>query len=574
MAVIPSRSSRRGLAEWTSLATVVVLTLTLAAWLAGFIRQNAAYSFDSDEGIHAYDALRVSAYLRDGDIAGAMTSSTTNWFYPPVHPWLLGAALTLFAASHVSVRLFSLAFYMLDVLLMYTLGRWLAGDTRWPWLAGLTAALPMLAAPPMWIMGSLVYLEMVGVLFILLTFWGYWQGVMGRKWGWLAAGLGMVATGLTKQPYWLFILVPLPLALVIHSGTDRRTLLKRLILMVLPSVMAVLILLAWPMTRSGLTERFAQTRQVVEYAWPLLFAHLAFYVNSILIHFSPSPLIAVGLALAFVASLVCWRDDRLRPLAIFFVWHLLGISTHGGLAPRFLATAIPALWLMGGVWTARAAEAWPRWIAWLRTGNMRWAARLAMLAVIAVLMVTTALGLAQRTAIYPTLYMLSLETDPRAEDLYQWAATQIRPGAIHVGLVNDWDQMSGFALGWELTTRRTTTPRPADLVTVWEMHQLPEPTVENVAAVRDQMNVRGLNYLIAYTAPGVGVKRLQDTITVLGDKVRLLGVRDLPLRWYWPEKLEDRLYAGEFLYDEQLRQALEQGGTDRSQTVHVYAYTP
>jgi hypothetical protein len=138
--------------------------------------------------------------------------------------------------------------------------------------------------------------------------------------------------------------------------------------------------------------------------------------------------------------------------------------------------------------------------------------------------------------------------------------------------------MSGPALEWELTARRAreanSAPRRADLVTVWEMHRLPEPTSESVAALRAQMNARGVNTLVAYTAPGVGIKRLQGTITILGDKTRLLGERDFPLRWYWPDKIDDRLYDGESLDEEQLQAAIDQLGTDRSLTVQVYAYTP
>jgi hypothetical protein len=230
---------------------------------------------------------------------------------------------------------------------------------------------------------------------------------------------------------------------------------------------------------------------------------------------------------------------------------------------------------MGGAWAAHAADAWPRWIASLPSGG-KWAVRFAAWAAIVALMVTSALGLAQRVTLYPTLYRLSLETDTRAEELYRWTAEQISSGPVRIGLVNDWDQMSGPALGWELTTRRApdAASRRADLVTVWEMHRLPDPMPETIGALRDQMNARGLNTLVAYTAPGVGIKRLQGTLTILGDKTRLLGQRDFPLRWYWPDRLDDRLYEGQPFDQEQLQEATDRLGTDRSLTVQVYAYEP
>lgn len=578
MAAASEQKAQRSLSlEWLSRAAVIVLTLALIAWLAGFVRQNSSYSFDSDEGVHAYEALRLSTFLRDGDPVGALASSLRQSFYPPVHPWLLGMVLTFLPATHAAPRLFSLAFYALNVLLLYALGCWLARNMRWPWLAGLAAALPMLAAPPAWIMGSLAYVEMLGALFALLTLWGYWQGVEGHPWGWLVAGLGIVAAGLIKYPYWLFLIIPLPLALaaqeVIAPQRNWRALVKHLTLMALPSAAAMVIWVTLPITRSGLADYIAVTQDLGARSQSSPLAHLVFYLKSVTVHFSPSPLMAVGLAAALVASVVCWRDDRLRPLAFFSVWHLLSISTHGGLSPRFLTTAMPAVWLMGGVWTVRIADAWPGWIARLKPGS-KWGARLAVWAVIVALALTAVLGLVKQMALYPTLYMLSLETDTRAQDLYTWTAATLPTGPAHIGLVNDWDQMSGPALGWELTTRRTSTPRQADLVTVWEMHRLPDPTPENIATLRDQMNQRGINYLVVYTAPGVGIKRLQGTLAILGDQARILGEREFPLRWYWPDKIEHRVYDGESLDDEQLRRAVEQLGSERSLTVGVYAYRP
>jgi len=265
------------LAEWSSLVIVVSLTLVTVTWLADLVQQKASYFFDGDEGLHAYEALRVSAFLHDGDLAGASTASVMDWFYPPVHPWLLGAALTLYPVTHVSVRLFSLAIYALDVLLLYALGRWLARETRWPWLAGLAAALMALMAPPVWVMGSIVYIELLGVLFMLVAFWGYWQGVKGREWGWLVAGLGVVAIWLTKYPYWVFLIVSL--ALAIHSRTDWRALIKRLIWLMLPSAVVILVWVLWPMTRSGLFGRIAETAQMAESTWRTLLTCLAFYLS-------------------------------------------------------------------------------------------------------------------------------------------------------------------------------------------------------------------------------------------------------------------------------------------------------
>jgi hypothetical protein len=243
------------------------------------------------------------------------------------------------------------------------------------------------------------------------------------------------------------------------------------------------------------------------------------------------------------------------------------------LGERLSLTVVMALWLMGGAWTARIADAWPGWIA-QRTIEIKWVARLVMWAAIAALAATACLGLVKQTALYPTLYMLSLETDPRAEDLYQWTATVLPPGSARIGLINDWDQMSGPALGWEMTTRRAPMPRRSDLVTVWEMHRLPDPTPENVAILRDQMSQKGINYLVAYTAPGVGIKRLQGTLDSLGAQAQPWGEREFPLRWYWPDKIDHRLYDGERLGKEELQQAVEQLGTERSLIVGVYANRP
>jgi hypothetical protein len=95
-----------------------------------------------------------------------------------------------------------------------------------------------------------------------------------------------------------------------------------------------------------------------------------------------------------------------------------------------------------------------------------------------------------------------------------------------------------------------------------------------VAILRDQMSQQGINYLVAYTAPGVGIKRLQGTLDSLGAQAQPWGEREFPLRWYWPDKIDHRLYDGERLGKEELQQAVEQLGTERSLTVGVYANRP
>jgi len=97
----------------------------------GFHSTKRSLSSDGDEGLHAYEALRVSAFLREGDWRGALTASVMNCS-TRLLILLLGAMLTLGPATHATMRLFSLALYVLDVWLLYALGRWLARDTRWP----------------------------------------------------------------------------------------------------------------------------------------------------------------------------------------------------------------------------------------------------------------------------------------------------------------------------------------------------------------------------------------------------------------------------------------------------------
>jgi hypothetical protein len=67
--------NKRKLAEWSSFVIVVVLTLVTVNWLADSLQLNEDYFFDDDEAFRAYEALRVSVFLRDGDLAGASTAS-------------------------------------------------------------------------------------------------------------------------------------------------------------------------------------------------------------------------------------------------------------------------------------------------------------------------------------------------------------------------------------------------------------------------------------------------------------------------------------------------------------------
>ena len=105
------------------------------------------------------------------------------------------------------------------------------------------------------------------------------------------------------------------------------------------------------------------------------------------------------------------------------------------------------------------------------------------------------------------------------------------------------------------------------------MDQLPEPTPENVAALRAQMNARRINYLVACTAAGMGRRRLDGTLALMEGKLRLLAEEQFMFRWYWPDSVKRRLYDNEYLDEEELDRIEAGVGRDRV-TVHVYAYTP
>jgi hypothetical protein len=109
---------------------------------------------------------------------------------------------------------------------------------------------------------------------------------------------------------------------------------------------------------------------------------------------------------------------------------------------------------------------------------------------------------------------------------------------------------------------------------MWEMDQLPEPTPENVAALRDQMNVRHINYLVAYTAADMGSKRLQGTLALIGDQLCLLGKKKSSCSAGTGRTRSSAAYTDNEYLDEEELDRIEAGvGRDRV-TVYVYAYTP
>jgi len=135
---LPYRAPRPRFAwlEWLSQLTVIALALITIGWLAGLVQQHSAYPFDSDEGVHAYEALRVSAHLRDGDVAGAVGDYLAPILLPAGSPLAARYGVITRERDAYHARLFSLVLYTLDVLLLYALGAGWHAVRAFPWLAG------------------------------------------------------------------------------------------------------------------------------------------------------------------------------------------------------------------------------------------------------------------------------------------------------------------------------------------------------------------------------------------------------------------------------------------------------
>jgi hypothetical protein len=269
---------------------------------------------------HAHYLLGQSMALdiRHGDVGQLLRDFDSARIWPPLHGFLVAAVLTITGPDYRFAVLPSLAAYVGTVLLGFLVARRVA--PRGGNLAGLVAAVFLLASPAHRAFATDVMLESLGACMTLLVLYVYLVHVQqASRWSGAALGLSLTLLFITKYNYWALIVVALVVTEIAGGpgaawtwlrgalgGFDWRGQLRRPFNYVTAALLALAV---WVMATGGTTF------------------HVAGNTVSLTM---PHNLISLAYLMVFLRAAIPWRRHgrdwlaslapRYRPLVAWHIW--------------------------------------------------------------------------------------------------------------------------------------------------------------------------------------------------------------------------------------------------------------
>ncbi len=540
-----------------ALIAVVLLDVLMAAFVAQQIVAYRDYPFDWDEAFHANNGLALALDLRAGNLGALISEAYQQGYYPPAFSWLRALAFAIFGASPLVGRMFSLACLCAAAPVIYAVG--LELDKRFGWLIGLSAVGLTLTSQAILVESALVMMEAPGLLISFATLWSYLRALNRPSTRWLmSVSLLMTLTFLTKYSYGLAVMATIGVMeatrVFVRDRPIRpwRALAGRWLKLFGPFALALFAWFAKPYKiEAFVAYLMSQPPTVARFS----VENLIFYPRSIVLHYAPSPLFALLMLAAVAGAAARWRDERLRLLLFYVAIGILEMTINSQKNPRFIATFVPAAYVLTGALLARLASVG-------REGSLRVrVTRVTIAAVLTVAVISSVPILTERFAALPSLMEVAYETDPRANDLAAWIVAQV-PTGQRLYLINPWDQFSGPALAWNIAASR---PQPnvrlADAPVLWAQLQRTAPNgIENLRQVVRAADVR---YVVVLEGGPEGDPIWSEYARALGNTLALIAQQDIVLEQY---------DLGAWLKNSPLtREELEQVKSARRYTLHIRA---
>jgi hypothetical protein len=408
---------------------MVALTLVTYALLMSVLFAYRTWPFDSDEAIHALEGLQLTKDLRGGQIADLAAHLYFHRWYPPLLSIYLMPFLAILGPSYWAARYPQLLLFLVNLALLYRVGRLL-----WRrWQAGIVAALLGATSPMLWMLALLCMEEPLAMTGLLLVIAGYARAVR-QKLPWLWTGVALLFTLFARISTGAFMAIALLVACWFQPGRLKEK--TRTTSQVFgPLAVGALIWWAHPYKLQNLRDYFlASTPRQSSITWPLL----THYWGQLLTTHTVGWIVGLILLVSIFLSLLRWREPVVRLLLalILIAWGALVIKRQ--LAPRLFFAALPPAFLLTGFQAGVLADR----MKLRRTGIVR-LMRGVLLGGLA-LYFLVAVGI--RVLAFPFLMEVAYETDLPGEDARAWIAQQATEAKIF--LVNGWDQFSAQALTW------------------------------------------------------------------------------------------------------------------------------
>lgn len=368
----PPPGARPGLALWLPVVGAAVVAVFVAANVSGTI------PFDSDEANHANLALRQYQDLEDGRLADFVRHSYRTGQFPFLHGWSIVPWFRILGAGEYSARVAQCAWFVAGAAAAgWAAWRASEGDRRATFVAAsLFAASPMLAT-----YAGVCMLETPGAAAtaIALAVFASACRAEGPRARWLhaATGFAALATWFVKLNYGLWIIPALAAGHVVRvvRASDRRAAVRDAL--VFAGVIAVVLAVWYSRAEQraafmGFLHNPAQAVSV-ETDDPT-FRIPGLHPGNFSAYF---PLVATEAhshwVIGVLAFLFCaWRARRAltEPVTaaavacLAWTWLVLSMGFREYAQTRFIASALPALWIGGALGFADVLRGFslPRWV--------------------------------------------------------------------------------------------------------------------------------------------------------------------------------------------------------------------
>jgi hypothetical protein len=520
----------------------------VAVWVGSQVRTFAHYPPDFDEAVHLLPVVEVANALQRGDLIGFWQATNRQdqlAAYPFVHSWL-AAPVWLLRPGLTPQRWFSLLCVVGSVLLAFAVGRRLV--PRQGWLAGLVGGGLVLASFPLWLYGSLAYLEGLGLLLTLLAIYGYVRTEeMGQRWL-VVASVSTVAAFLTKYNFGLFLMGAMGLNELVGWLLTRsiRPPWQRWLRLGAP---AALILPLW-FAAPGRLDRFLSFSRAQEGQLDIWQgASWFYYPHSFYAHYLAGPAALLLVVGGLILALRRWPDGRFRFLFLYLAlsWLLLVIVPQK--VPRFLYTVAPAALLLAGPFAA--------WLYEQIVAQSRHV-RLAAVLLLAGWVVWWGTAVYHQFSYLHAGLDVAFDSVPATADGYEWVNryTLAQDGAVY--MLNGWHLFNPYSLQWQHLAGQGYPYAPMD----WTQAQsgpAPEPTPANLEQLLAQWQAADIDFVLSIDGSPAGSYTGWAVVEPLLSQGHLQPVASsgsLTLR-DWDDHYRERVLAAAFTDHaewEQLRQ--------------------
>jgi 4-amino-4-deoxy-L-arabinose transferase-like glycosyltransferase len=339
-----------------SLAAVVAASL-VSGWLVFAHLLLPAPSAGWDEAAHALRGLLIAHDVRELDVPAFLHDSYRQVYWPPIHAWLVGAAILIAGPSIEAARFVSVLAFVLLALTLFFVARTL--QPRYADLAGGVAAALALTSPGIIAFAARAMLELPGLLALSCTLLVYCRlahAESASPRAHMLVGVLVMVTYLVKLNYGILLMISIGLARLIDAHfRPRRLLTWQNFYTALPVIVLSAIWFAYPqkliVTWDTLVNEPTGRAEAQGVAGPL-------YYPLAILRLSGSPWMGILLLASLAFAWKRRRESGVMLLLVVAITQLLIGELHHTKGIRHILPMFPALFVFSGV---AAAELW----AWL-----------------------------------------------------------------------------------------------------------------------------------------------------------------------------------------------------------------